>query len=100
MLRFEFSFLVIKFIDVSEELLLPSIKLKHLCMVESFGTLVVALVSFNIEDSPSLSMELGLIFVDLPKEGVQEDSSEGKPAKICIKKVYCKEYLEWSLKES
>ena len=68
-------------------------------MMETFGTLVVALVSLDIKNSPCSSVELRLVLVDLPKEGIQEDSSKGKPSKICVKQVNSQKDLEWAFKD-
>lgn len=99
LLLFKCIFFVIKSVDVDKEFLFPAIKLEHLGMVETFGTLVVTLVSLDIKNSPCSSVELRLVFVNLPKEGIQEDSSKGKPSKICVEQVNSQKDLEWAFKD-
>ena len=99
LLLFKSILFIIESVDVDKELLFPTIKLEHLCVMETFGALVVALVSLDIENSPCSSVELRLVLVNLPKEGIQEDSSKGKPSKICVEQVNSQKDLEWAFKD-
>ena len=96
LLLFKCILFIIKGVDVDKELLFPTIKLEHLSVMETFGAFVVALVSLDIENSPCSSVELRFVLVYLPKEGIQEDSSKGKPSKICVKQVNSQKDLEWA----
>ena len=99
LLLFKCIFFVIKSVDVDKEFLFPAIKLEHLGMVETFGTLVVTLVSLDIKNSPCSSVELRFVLVYLPKEGIQKDSSKSKPPKIRVKQVNSQKDLEWAFED-
>ena len=92
-------FFIIEGVDVDKELLFPTIELEHLSVMETFRTFVVALVSLDIEDSPCSSVKLRFVLIYLPKEGIQKDSSKGKPPKICVKQVNSQKDLEWAFED-
>ena len=83
MLFFKLVLLVVKLVDVDEELLLPSVKFEHFGMMESFRAFVVTLVSLDVDDAPGFSVKPCFVLVDLPEEGIEEDTGEREPAEVC-----------------